>query len=414
MDRLAFNSVTLANGLRVHLIPWPVLFTDIRFVVPFGNAHCFGGIAPASAHHLEHVVSHKTSAFPEDRSFQRFIAGHGGYYKAWTGLFTSGYEARVPAGQSMRALTGLIATVFDPIITEDIIALESEALGVERRRKRWFPGTDEIQHYIKTQWLNAEVLNARRVYGDAEDRAAATPASLTSVNKLYHREGMHVFVGGSFNEKEVLSALERIPTLARTDLPIDVNAVEWGQREYHERRFRDVSRYEYNLGMQIGAVTYEDYVFSVVTEKALMDFTFGSLYEWLRHERGLVYELDEFAVFLPHLDVYWALTVPLNEYRHVQEVRAELLDRILGTLNDDNAMQRALDLSEACAAFDFETVGEVIDHAAFLVDMFGRVASESERRATTNTLRDRSTRERLTAKAWSFEKKGELLIIPDG
>ncbi len=412
-DRLIFDTVTLPNGVVLHGKRWDVPFVDMRIIVPLGHAHCVNTILPGAAHLLEHCICHRSAKFPTERGFLDFLTEHGGHHDALTALMMSSYQAAIPSAHWRDAFAGLLCQVFEPVITEEIIGIERKTLGVERgRRARWYPGDNELDQYLATQWLIRKPVELRHLFGDDIDRTNASVESMYKVHRLYLTQGVHIFVGGSFDMGEALRMAGDLPPLASQKPPWHLEPIRWNRTEYHEKRFDDTARFEYFTEAIIGDLSLEEHTYGSILSSALGNFAWGTLYQWLRHERGLVYDIHIEANDEPMLAATWGLHIPLGLRQHVNLVRAELMDRIRATAFNDDMMLRVIRRRLATQAFDLQRIGDVMKTAIESVRRQGVIVTESRFHSALHALEEPSVRRDIFERLWGTAEFGEFLAIP--
>jgi predicted Zn-dependent peptidase len=386
-DRQVFEERVLKNGIKVYSYNMDVPFAEARIIVPFGHMHNTGSIIPGSFHFLEHLVTERSTLQSQRGEFEQWLGVRGGRFTAATSLDRTKYAIAAPASISTEAWKFFFAKIFDAVITEEDVQHHRKVVQSERKRKeRWYPGTNEIGHYLYTEWLCDDSLPLRRRLGADNDLQAMTAEYLISIYQYYFTPNITVIIGGSIDLDMVCRDLETLAT-NEVILPTTYGHVEWKNREYHEKAFDDVSRYELYISNFYPTPNFKTrWAISTVCT-ALVNHITGPLYKWIRDDNGWAYEVrcsrdgDRFVSD-------WTLFVPLPSLNEVHQVRAEWYDRARAAIADPKFIETEISRQESEFVYDYQTLYQILDAAESTIHYESRVISEKEEREILHSFKD--------------------------
>lgn len=410
-DRQVFETYILPNGLKFFHYPADFPFAIMHIILPFGHAHNTGDILPGTAHFIEHMAASHSKLYPRRHEFTEWVGLQGGYSNAQTGNFDTIYLAEVPLAAAEKTWEGLCDQVFRPLFREEDVALQCPIIAAERKRKeRWFPGTNELTHYLKTEWEYDIVTDLRQIFGADEDLQKMSPEMLARFHEYYFDPRLTVLTGGNLDIQKLSRELMAIDTRAQ-EAPAYAETPHWIKKEYHELAFNDVSQ----PILYIGAVFPElpDYPTKVAIEfigDFLTNSDHGPLYHWLRTEKGWIYGLSFRAYFEKY--ARWNITVPLHETEQVGVVRREFWERMQKALSDKELVGREVGRKLGAQTFHFQTLESIVSGAEYDLELYGEIKSEAEYRSYLEQCRDTDYLLKICERYFSPALWGEFCALP--
>ncbi len=363
IDRLKHQTIFLENNITVHYLPdSDAGYGEARIIVPFGHAYNTGDIPQGSFHFLEHMVLNRSKRYPEKDAFEKFIADNGGYINGGTGLNLTSYEISTPTDCFDEAFKGLVSHVFEPIFTEEDLESHKQIVRNERIRSTpFYPGKTELGEYIKKYWLDVEEISLNQRLGSDEDLNNFSIHFIETLHKYYFTKPITVIVGGMINIDEVLNTLRNISMEKQEDeLPTSVKPISIVNKEFHEKGFKEVERYEYRFAYLLDEYSY-DIHFGVRFLKGYLLNVVGPIYKWLRDEKSWVYDVGTISFSSPNSNkTIFGIKAPLSERYQVDIVREELDKRIIEGLKDNERIGRYFETLIKKEVFINETVSDRI------------------------------------------------------
>lgn len=388
-DRQLFEQSTLPNGIKVFQYRDETPYTHIILRVPVGSSNSTGTIAPGTFHFLEHMCMLRSKRHPTEKEFDRLVGLKGGELHATTSPFDTTYQLQVHTKHLSALLPGFFSHVFEPVFYEKDITRERGVIASERRRKeRWFPSKSEVGQYIRIRWMWDCSLSLRQRVGSDEDLALMTPESLATAHQHYFLPRTWVLVGGSGDISVLLDLLASL-TLAAPDPPHVFEPLHWVTREYHERAFSDLRRFELRYG---GIRTPRPEPLTAHALHFILQYLtnsiHGPLYQWLREEKGWVYEVGSRCSY-DDKSLDWMLYFPLASREQVTAVRTELPGRIAAALANAEAVSTEVSrLGDHVDAFSYLTLAPIVRDAAGCLEDFGYIIPEVQMRRNLEKMRD--------------------------
>lgn len=413
-DRQIFAEHKLTNGITVYHYPEPEApFTLARIQLPVGSSNSTAPITPGSVHFLEHAMTDRSQKYPKRNEFNRLVGLKAGSFGSETGPFDTTYFLAIPSRHNEMGLEGLFSHVFEPKIEEEDVALNRGIISNERRRKeRWFPGSSELGQYMMLSWQHDQLLTLRQRLGYDEDLAQITPESLLAVQKSYFDPRIRVIIGGSGDPTSLIKKLETL-RVTQHELPQQYELIHWVNKEYHEHAFRDVARYELRYGaFYHPRPDVQDVVAIGFLLSYLTNHIHGPLYQWLREDKGWVYDLD-YGYSVNNLGCDWTLCLPMSQPDHVDEVRQQLWARVEKALEDSDGLNSEVERKiDARVAFGFQRLGDVINTAQDSLEIYDRIISEAEWRQLIEFCRSSENMKKIYAQYFSPDQIGSFLAKP--
>ncbi len=364
IDRLKHQTIQLENNIIVHyLADTDAGYGEARIIVPFGHAYNRGDIPQGSFHFLEHMVLNRSKRYPEKDAFEKFVADNGGYRNGGTGLDLTSYEISIPTETFDEAFKGLVSHVFEPIFTEEDLESHKQIVRNERIRSTpFYPGNTELGEYIKKYWLDVEEVSLNQKFGSDEDLKNFSIPFLEKIHKYYFTKPITVIVGGTINIDEVLNTLKNISiNIEEEKLPISVKPISIANKEFHEKGFKEVERYEYRCAYLIDEYSH-DFNFGLMFLKGYLLNVVGPIYKWLRDEKSWVYEVNAISFSSNNSNkTFFGIKAPLSERYQVDIVRTELDKRIIEGLSDNERIGRYFETLIKKEIFINETVSDRVE-----------------------------------------------------
>jgi len=411
-DRLIFEKRVLGNGITVFSYPMDVPYASIHLIIPLGHVHNIGRVVPGSFHFLEHMIMDGFKKYPEKNSFGRFVGLKGGAFNAATSLFHTKFELHVPQEIHRESFEGFLNNIFQPILTEEDIALERGIIANERRREEpYFPGGDSLSRHIMTEWKYAVPVTLRQMFGEDSDHSLITEATLKDAHRGHLNSDMHVFIGGSFDCNSVQELLAKV-TVCQRIFPSKYHNIGWHSREFHVYPCEDISRHIYSMGGVFPVVDVRTSIAINFIGQLLTNNVHGVLYRWLREEKGWIYEVC-FEYNLNKIDGDWEIQFPLNSLEEVDIVRKEIHEKIVSALKNDVNVSHEVERRKSESVFCYQTLNDVLEYAQESLSLYGVIFSEKQIRAFLDECKDIKYLMSVYEKYFSPQVIGEFVAVPD-
>ena len=409
---MVFEQERLLNGITVYRRASDTEYTIVYLQVPVGTAHNTGNVLPGSSHFLEHICFERSKRHPELAEFSRLVGLYGGHSNAHTYAFRTTYELSVPNHHLAECLPGLFAAAFEPQMSEDSILSTKTIISSERRRNRWYPGSSEVGKYINTSWLYDSPYPIEQLYGSDDDLERMTVERLMAAHAAYFSPDILVVAVGNGNLKPLTTLLEALQVQAR-ELPNAYMLTYWVKREYHEKAFRDVNRFE---------LRYANFRLAPPDPRTLRQISFignyfvnsvhGPLYRWLRHELGWAYDLS-FSFNSDRFGYDWRFYIPLGDLEQVAAVRREAWDRMREALGDAQEVGREIDRILDSSCYWHPTPGSILNEAMGSLSEHGRIVTSSEWREHIESCRDIGNLARVFEERYAEQEVGSFCAVPE-
>lgn len=386
-DRKAFETRTLPNSIRVYHYPEQSGYAYLGYRVPYGHAHNAGDILPGTAHFLEHMLIQRSKLFPEYRGFKEWTGLKGGCFGGRTSPLATVYDLEIPTRYFGEALEGFLAQLYQPLILEEDIKKHRKIIRSERLRRRWFPRENEIDCYASTQWMRNHPVSIRQTFGEDDDLAAISAENLLSFRETaYHDESfLNVIVAGEADFELTCAAFAAIPTSHQLCPWFSYQKLGWEHEEYHEHAFKDTSRFELRFG---NINLHADDPFSQRTlgffGRFLTNPTTGALSRWIREEKNWSYDM-QFTKRTDGRSSYWSLFLPLQDRSQLDEVRANIAEKIEKAIGDRHLVEQEVERVIDSSVFMYRSLMDVVEAAWHDIGSFGRVISEAEDQQNVQT-----------------------------
>ena len=313
------------------------------------------------------------------------------------------------------AFKGLLSHVFYPIIkAEDISHEAGIILSESKRRNRWYPGDDALEHHLLAKWKKTRVFSARQRIGNESDLKKMTVARLTRLHKAYFDPRVYLIVGGKFNRDVVIDELSKLKT-KKHNLPMNLEQIKWGNKKYHEKKFHGINRFLYRIG---GIVTISNVLTNFGISflgELLTNNTQGVLMDWLRNDLGWCYDINfnyEFDTN-PTIHNSWELYLPLNTKKQVEYVRKNIHEKIITAISDKEFVAREVERQKSTRMFSYQTLNSILSEADGMVGPHGgMIYNETDYERFLDKCKDTKFLREIYDKYWSPKVIGEFLAMP--
>ncbi|MBP9821368.1 MAG: insulinase family protein [Candidatus Pacebacteria bacterium] len=415
-ERLFFKKDILSNGLTLYSQFDPsVEFADVTFIAPVGSAHNYGDIIPGTFHFLEHLLMSRSRLCPVFAATKERASLFGGRFGATTRFGQTCYELQIPSLHFSEMFEDVLSHVFYPnILLEDISREKGVVANERKRRATFYPAQNERSHYVCTEWKNDCAYPLEQIFGTDQDLERMDLSYLEKIHRDYYMtDRTCVVIVGNFNHHEVMTALN-VPALASKESLIEPSyqKTSWKRPRFHEFTTSEVSRFQYHVETIYPTKIMDDHVYKILLNiigQMLGNYSYGSLMQWLRHEKGWLYEINTPGkVWMG--TVSHGLMIPLNSMDQVELVRHELMGRIFDTLIDEKTFQKAKQQIAHSSVFWYQTTRDRAEAAVNQLQFYGETRPESKHWEIFDSIEFPMLRD-------VFEKSiqpniGELLMIP--
>lgn len=410
-DRLYFDEYTLRNGMVVYHQPYDHPFVSMEVMLPVGHSHCTGDIIPGTFHFIEHTLAARSKTFPERRGFMNWLDDRAGEFDAGTSPDFTRYQILVPGEISKGSAEMLIQHVFEPEILEEDLRLDRAVFPNEDKTYPWYPGTDELSHYLRTEWADDNPTPNRLRFGTEEDLKNVTVEYLQAIHtRTYLNSANRIVVVGNMDIDAVCRKLESYPTHA-VSLPSEVREVKWLKKAFHVKPFRDVELYEYRIaGLFNERLSLEMGEGLQLLQTLLTNISKGPLFTWLR-DTYACYNTHSSAGFNRN-DAYWSIVCPLNSMEQVEEIRKALPKKILEGVSDQSKIDIAIQRKVKRLPLYDETLRDVARTSADSIENLDRIVTHAEYRDILERFHDSQKVMEIYNKFFAPEHAGEFCAIP--
>jgi predicted Zn-dependent peptidase len=197
---------TLANGLRIYLVPVPTFQSiSIGIFVRVGSRYERRAESGVS-HFIEHMLFKGTTRRPSARIIAETIEGVGGVSNAYTSQEATVYYAKVAAAQASTALDVLADMVRYPLF--DPAEFEKERYVIGEELNMIYDSPDNWANVLLDQVLWPDHPLGRNIVGTPDSLANLSREELVSFFQAgYHPQNMLAAIGGAFEADKILAEL---------------------------------------------------------------------------------------------------------------------------------------------------------------------------------------------------------------
>jgi predicted Zn-dependent peptidase len=287
--------MTLPSGLTIVCEPMPHTHSaSLGFFTRVGARHEPAALSGAS-HFVEHMLFKGTRRRPTAKQISETVEGVGGILNAYTDFETTAYYAKVADMHFPRALDLLVDMLREPLFDPKEIEKERRVIIEELRMTLDSPG--EWVHMLIDEALWGEQPLGRDIAGSEETVGALTREALLGFRAdHYHLGNTIVSIAGNIDVKRVsdavMQALDGYPQgTRRAALPTEpptpgpLVLLETDDTE------------QANLCVALPGLSYHDPDRRAlqVLDRVLGGDMSSRLFQELREERGLAYEVESYA-----------------------------------------------------------------------------------------------------------------------
>ena len=218
------EDVTHPSGLRIRLIPKPMMQTYVMLSVDFGardTSYTYGGKRVCLPDGVAHFLEHKMFAGPDGTDANEKFSALGAEANAWTDYDTTAYLFST-AEDPVPPLRVLLDMVFTPYFTKESVSKEQGIIQEEISM-----GEDDPWQQLYEQSMRATYAKhplRKRICGTAASISRITPRMLYACHEAFYRpEYMCLTVCGSVSMSDLVAQVDaqmaRLPA-AKTPAPI--------------------------------------------------------------------------------------------------------------------------------------------------------------------------------------------------
>ena len=378
-DRFIFEQQTLENGIVVYTHATKKVFTSLELSVPIGSAH--GGIddIPNGAPHLlEHLLMGRSKRSPEQAGYERIAGLEGATVNAHTRRYETVYELSAPNKSLKKLLPLFFSVIFEPDIRFEDIKNQSGIIANERQQQTWWPAETEIGQYEYTKWQDNDEVGIERLYGNPATFDKTSVKSLESLHLLYASPGIHLTSVGSGNLQPLIQLLKTVNINQSAGSGV-IRPIEWVNRKYHVVPFYGQSTYELTVGgFNTASCSPKHAQAMSFFLRYLTNSIHGPLWQWLRHDLGMVYGIEWNTTVDPWAH-QWVLRFNMSSMADVEIVRSQLWQRVEHAFDDTERLVAEVRRRTLINyAYLYEMSDDVLDEASNDLAQYGRIVPEAE------------------------------------
>jgi zinc protease len=205
-DASAVSEFTLANGLRVVVVPdhrVPVVTHMVWYAVGAADE---GPDEHGVAHYLEHMMFKGTAAYPKGE-LDRFVTRRGGWHNATTSMDNTNYFQRLPKS----ALPQIMAMEADRMVNlkiDDADVASERAVVLEEYRRNEVSITMGIDKMIRAALYEGHPKARTTIGTESEIKALSGATAQRFYERFYGPNRATVVVAGDVTEAEVRALAE--------------------------------------------------------------------------------------------------------------------------------------------------------------------------------------------------------------
>lgn len=324
------------------------------------------------AHFMEHMLVQGIPSFPTAQALSEYIEGLAGSYNAYTTQYSVSFTITVPATHLEDAIRILSEIVSSPLFPEESIEKERRAVLNEIQQdmdSRWYKAG---QFFKKTRFIDGSLLRGS-VAGKPDTVAKLTRDDFVAYWKKYFiPKNMSLLISGNVEKDTTQDLLEKYfanftsdkefegyPKLSAKDLAgrkVAIMKDEGFQTNYIDLTFPSIS-------------LLDDAKLKSTQNLALIilgQLRTSRLFQMLRYDKGLVYNVSATDYYLPGLG-YINISSEVNE-KYLEEV-LELITKELISYRATGPLQTELDFTKNYLSNKWQMS---FDHPAAISDWLHR------------------------------------------
>lgn len=411
-DKQKFEVKKLKNGITSYFLESKeVQFTTISLQIPVGSVNNVSPYYSGTFHFLEHIVIDRSKAYPKLGGYIRELGFRGGTYDASTSNFATTFSLSVPSKHFKWAISGFLSSIFEPLILQQDIDVQKGVIANEKRMRRWFPASSEKGQYLDTKWKYSLPYSKDQLFGSNKDLSRMSVENLVKAHENYFNQDT-ILVGSGVDDLFIIHEKLEEYKLNKIKLRENYNLLSWKRKNYHEKSFRDIDRFEFWTGTftkplpDIKTIRMINFIIGYLTNQV-----HGPLYRWLREELGWVYEISSFTSSTKFFHD-WDIMFPLGSREQVETVRKELPARIEAALKDERSIKLEVERILGSSAFWYLTPFEVVSSGLNCLNTYGRIVTVSDWTKLIKECLDTKALQKVYGKYLSGKNAGSMLAIP--
>ena len=287
---MATSLSTLANGLRVVLVPCEAESVAVGLFIASGSRHETAKTAGIS-HFIEHMLFKGT---PTRRPIDitRAIEGRGGNFNACTGEESTCYYAHLPCEYIAEAVDILSDMYLRATIPSDEFVREKQVIIEEIRMYADEPDSVAMENLQRALFPKSQL--GAPVAGTPESLAPMKPADLKRyIKSHYLASNSVVVIVGNFDEARAVKLVEKAFGARRSQLTaIDCDRALSGAPISLVSTSKDIAQTQLALGYRTFGIGDERKYAATVLDAILGRGMSSRLFQEVREKRGLSYDIS--------------------------------------------------------------------------------------------------------------------------
>jgi predicted Zn-dependent peptidase len=422
-----YTLVTLPNGLRLITAPMSHLRSvsvECFFVV--GSRYESAELAGVS-HFIEHMLFKGSEHYPTAQAISETIEGVGGILDAATDREVTAYSAKVASRHLELALELLADMILRPRF--DPAELEKERRVIVEELSMYHDSPQDWVHVLadETLWPGGAPLG-RDVAGTRESVLSISREAMIAYKTAHYTPGALVIsVAGDISHEAVYALVAKLfgawetapaATWEPCPPPLDAKRVTFERRETEQA----------NLSLIMPGIAHDapDYYDLVVLNAILGDGMSSRLFQRVREEQGLAYDVGSGAIHYRDTGAFvvTAGVEPSHTTEALEAILSELA-RMRGEPVSEAELTRAREYARGRTTLRLEDTRSVaswlggqeilLNHIVDLdevLEELGRVTAERVQRLAQKLFRDEWLRLALVGPHGSEREYDELLHLP--
>jgi predicted Zn-dependent peptidase len=333
------NKFKLANGMRVHLVPFAG--TDAVTALVLVNVGSRYEALPlwGASHFIEHMMFKGTTRRPETIDISKALDRYGAQYNAYTGKDLTGYYVRIDAAHTEVAVDLLHDMLYHSVYDADEMEKEKKVI------------IEEIKMYDENPVMNIDSILERGLFeGNTLGRdIAGTADSMRAMNREdviayrdthYDPRNVVIVISGAVpaNIQAILDKTFGTVAAKEGVIPLFENTTlfEATKEQFVVQTKKDVEQVQLGVGFRTGGRHSEDRYAGALLATLMGGMMSSKLFVEIREKRGLCYSVS--AGF----DMYdeigsWSVFAGLDGARMDEASKAifEELHKIVGGIKED-------------------------------------------------------------------------------
>lgn len=286
---MKFKKKILKNGMRVIAVPLPEsLTTTVLVLVETGSKYETKDINGIS-HFLEHMCFKGTSKRPHAMDIAGELDSIGAQYNAFTGQEYTGYWAKANFKKTSKILDIVSDIYLNPVFNEKEIEKEKGVIVEEINMYEDMPARD-IQD-VFDELLYGDQPAGWKILGNKETvKGFAREDFIKYRNKHYVAEATTVIVAGRFDDKKIVSAIEKKFKNASISKKYTKKKVKEEQKRPHCLvKYKKTDQSHLVIGFRSYDIFHKQNVVLNVIAGVLGGGMSSRLFQKLREEMGVAY-----------------------------------------------------------------------------------------------------------------------------